>query len=153
MLEWCHRWGHFVRIVLDTASLISALRSSRGAAAEVIRLVLVGRIVLLMDYKLASEYRDVALRPEHLAVMGASESDINGLLDALEAIAEPVLIRSKPRPLSPDPNDDMVLDLAINGRAEFLVTQNTRHFASAAKRFGIPVLLPAECLNIVRQRG
>jgi predicted nucleic acid-binding protein len=75
------------------------------------------------------------------------------LLDALEAIAEPVLIRSKPRPLSPDPNDDMVLDLAINGRAEFLVTQNTRHFASAAKRFGIPVLLPAECLNIVRQRG
>ena len=142
-----------MRIVLDTASLITALRSSRGAAAEVVRLILLGRIVLLMDYKLASEYRDVALRPEHLAASEASQGEINGLLDALETLAEPVLVVHKHRPLSPDPNDDMVLDLAINGQAEFLVTQNTKHFALAAKRFGVPVLLPAECLNIVRQRG
>jgi predicted nucleic acid-binding protein len=35
----------------------------------------------------------------------------------------------KIRPLSPDPSDDMVLGIAINGRAEALVTSNTKHFA------------------------
>ncbi len=60
----------------------------------------------------------------------------------MEAFAEPVEIVTKIRPLSPDPSDEMILDLAINGGAEALVTSNTKHFAAAAKRFGIPVLSP-----------
>lgn len=141
-----------MRFVLDTSSLIAALRSSKGAAAEIVRLILLGKIVILMDYKLASEYRDVALRPEHLSVTSSSEDEVRVLLDTLETIAEPVLIANKIRPLSPDPNDDMVLDLALNGRAEFIVTQNLKHFLMA-ERFGIRVLPPAEFLNLVRERG
>jgi hypothetical protein len=41
----------------------------------------------------------------------------------------------------------MVLDIAINGRAEALVTSNKKHFAGEGKRFGIPVLSPAELLE------
>jgi len=57
----------------------------------------------------------------------------------------------KTRPMSSDPSDDMVLDVAINGRAEALVTINTKHFAAAGKRFGIPVLTPAELLEKMRK--
>jgi predicted nucleic acid-binding protein len=46
-------------------------------------------------------------------------------LDALEAIAEPVFVAFQYRPLSPDANDDMVLDVAINGNADAIVTNNT----------------------------
>lgn len=104
-----------------------------------------------MDYKLAAEYRDVALRPEHLAVARMSREKVLRLIEELEALAEPVLIVSKPRPLSSDPNDDMVLDLAINGRADAIVTQNAKHFAEPAGRFGIAVLSPGRLLQRVRE--
>jgi predicted nucleic acid-binding protein len=73
------------------------------------------------------------------------------LIEAMEAFAEPVKVVMSPRPLSPDPNDDMILDHAINGRAEALVTSNTKHFAAAGKKFGIPVLSPAELLLKTRE--
>ena len=139
-----------MRIVFDTSSLITALRSSKGAAAEVLRLVLMERVVLLMDYKIASEYRDVALRPEHLAAARRSEESVLSLIGSFEGLAEPVQVVSKPRPLSSDPNDDMILDVAINGRAGAIVTQNTKHFIAAARRFGIKVLTPAELLEVLR---
>ncbi len=59
------------------------------------------------------------------------------LIEALEAFSEPVEVLIKTRPLTSDPDDDMVMDVAINGVAEALVTGNTKHFASAGKRIGI----------------
>ena len=111
-----------MRIVLDTASFVTAVRSSSGAAGQVVRMVFSGEIVPLMDLKLGLEYRDVALRPEHLAASALSKREMLELIEALEAFAEPVEIVHKNRPLSTDPNDDMVLDVAINGHAEALVT-------------------------------
>ena len=141
-----------MRIVFDTSSLITALRSSKGAAAEVLRLVLLGKIVVLMDYKIASEYRDVAMRREHLAASRRSAESVLSLIATLEGLAEPVHVVSKPRPLSSDPNDDMVLDVAINGRADAVATQNVKHFATAARRYGIKVMSPAELLGALREK-
>ncbi len=108
--------------------------------------------MILMEYKIASEYRDVALRPEHLAAALRSEKDVLALIEGLEGIAEPVLVVRKPRPLSSDPNDDMVLDVAINGQADAVVTQNAKHFAAAARRYGIEVLSPVELLETIREK-
>ena len=74
------------------------------------------------------------------------------LIEAQDAFSEPVEVLIKNRPLTSDPDDDMVMDLAINGGAEALVTGNTKHFASAGKRFGIPVLSPTELLEQIRSR-
>jgi predicted nucleic acid-binding protein len=101
-------------------------------------------IVPLMDLKLGLEYRDVALRSEQVRASALSKREILELIEAVEAFAEPADVVVKPRSLSPDPSDDMVLDVAINGRADALVTHNTKHFMGAGKRFGIPVLSPAE---------
>jgi hypothetical protein len=75
-------------------------------------------LVPLMDLKLGLEYRDVALRSEHVKASALSKREIVELIEAMEAFAEPVEVVMKTRPLSPDPSDDMILDLAINGRAE-----------------------------------
>ena len=141
-----------MRTVRDTSVLITALRSSSGAAAEAVRLALRGELTALMDLKLACEYRDVALRPEQLQVSGKSQAETAASLDALEAIAEPVYVALQHRPLSPDPNDDMVLDVAINGNADAIVTNNTKHFRNAAERFHLDVLTPAELLSKFRKR-
>ena len=104
-----------------------------------------------MDLKLGLEYRDVALRPEHLAASGLSTIEVLELIEAIEAFAEGVEVGIKFRPLSPDPNDDMILDLAISGEADVLVTNNKKHFAAAGRRFGIAVLTPAEFLDRMRK--
>jgi predicted nucleic acid-binding protein len=107
-------------------------------------------VVPLMDVKLGMEYREVALREEHVTASNLKAGEILELIEALEAFAEPIEVVTRLRPLSPDPNDDMVLDLAINGRADAIVTANTKHFAAAGKRFGILVLSPAELLEELR---
>jgi len=140
-----------MRIVLDTATFITAIRSSGGAAAEVVRLCLLGDFVLLMDLKLGLEYRDVALRPFQLASTTHSPSMVLELIERLEAAAEAVEIRRKMRPLSSDPNDDMVLDVAINGLADAVVTANRRHFLEVGTRFGFDIVSPAELLTRYRK--
>ena len=109
-------------------------------------------VVALMDFKLGLEYREVALRPEHVNASALNRGEILELIEALEAFAEPVEVLIKNRPLTSDPDDDMVMDVAINGGAEALVTGNTKHFASAGKRFGVPVLSPTELLEQIRSR-
>lgn len=99
-----------------------------------------------MDYKLVCEYRDVALRPQHIAVSGGTPEDAEAIIKALEAIAIPVLVEIKHRPLSQDENDDMVLDVAINGHADAIVTNNLKDFALTAERFGIQVMTPRDFL-------
>ena len=150
--SWGHLWYHTaVKVVLDTAALTSAIRSSTGAAAEIVRLAAVGKLTLLLDLKLVCEYRDVALRPQHIAASGRTSEDAEAIIEMLEAIAVPVLVRIKHRPLSQDENDDMVLDVAINGQADAVVTNNIKDFRTAAERFGIQVLTPRDFLIAFRK--
>ena len=50
-----------------------------------------------------------------------------------------------------DPADEMVLETAVNGNADRLVTFNTRHLADAAADFGIRVLRPGEASKEVQR--
>jgi predicted nucleic acid-binding protein len=138
--------------VLDTSVLITAFRPSGGAAAETVRLALLKELTILLDYKLACEYRAVGLRSEHLKASGKTQKETELLIDMLEAVAEPVFVAVRHAPLSQDANDDMVLELAINGGADAIVTNNTKHFREAAKDFDLQLLTPAELLNEFRAR-
>ncbi len=75
-----------------------------------------------------------------------TERGIVEMIEALEELAEPVEVLRQIRPLSSDPDDDMVLDVAINGEADVIVTQNLKHFA-VARQFGIRVLRPGELVK------
>jgi predicted nucleic acid-binding protein len=79
--------------------------------------------------------------------------DIEALLDAVAAIAEPVRFEFLWRPLLPDPDDDMVVETGVNGRADAIVTFNRRHFASVPKLFAIEVLSPAQVVHQLEKRS
>lgn len=103
------------------ALLISAVRSSTGAAAETVRLALRGELTTLMDYNLACEYRDVALRAEQLHLSGKSRAETAAILDALGAIAERAYLALQHRPSSQDPNDDKVWMLQSPARQALMM--------------------------------
>lgn len=88
-------------------------------------------------------------RPAQLAVSGLSLADVDIALDALAALIEPVETHLSWRPQLPDPDDEMVLEAAINGRADALVTCNTAHFRVAAARFGLRLARPADIIREV----
>jgi predicted nucleic acid-binding protein len=86
----------------------------------------------------------------HNAVSGASREDVSAVLDELASVAKRVELVIRTRPLLSDPNDEMVLETAINGRADAIVTFNERDFRPVAARFRCLVVRPGE---IVRGLG
>jgi putative PIN family toxin of toxin-antitoxin system len=136
-----------MRLVLDTSVLVAAIRSPRGASAEILRRVFRAELTMLASVPLYAEYEAVATRPDHLARAGATVEEVETLLDALAARLEPVEIRFLWRPQLKDADDEMVLETAVNARAAAIVTFNRRDFEPAARRFGIAVLAPGEALH------
>src|SRR4051812_18595504 len=113
-----------MRLVLDTNVVLTAVRSRTGASAEILRRVRRGEARMLASVPLFVEYEAVLMRREHRDAAGLTEQDIAIILDALAVIVEPVETFFLWRPQLRDENDDMVLEAAINGRADALVTYN-----------------------------
>jgi putative PIN family toxin of toxin-antitoxin system len=139
-----------MKIILDTDVIVAALRSPRGASAELLRLARQGRFRLLVSAALAMEYEAVCTRTDHLRAAELSLSEVGLFLDAIVAFAEPVETHYIWRPQLRDPADEMILEAAINGRCDLLVSFNVRHFMPASKEFGIAVMPSSEALRIVR---
>lgn len=133
-------------VILDTDVIIAAIRSDRGASAEIIRRVLRGELIAELSVAMALEYEAVATRQEHLDAGELSVEEALTIIDALAAVATPIQVHFRWRPQLRDPDDEMVLEAAINAAERTIVTFNIRDFA-AAKRFGIRVLTPREFLK------
>lgn len=138
-----------LRLIIDSNVITSAFRSRSGASFALIELVRRKWIRMLATPPLFLEYEDVLKRPEQLAASRLSLTDMDTALDALVALIEPIEAHLSWRPQLPDPNDEMVLEAAINGRADALVTYNTAHFRAAARRFGVRLARPADILHEV----
>ncbi len=136
-----------MRVVIDTAIIASAFRSRLGASNQVLLRVARGLLVPLATPALFLEYEEVLKRPEQRAASDLSLASVDAALAALAAAIEPVEIRFGWRPQLDDSDDEMVLEAAINGRAEAIITFNRRDFRRAAPRFGIDVLTPGEYLR------
>lgn len=108
-----------------------------------------GRLEVLISTALVLEYEAVLTRSEHLFVAGYTLGEIHGLLDAICETGTRVIVQWHWRPQLNDPDDEMVLETAINGCADAIVTFNRADFIRAARRFGLNVLSPREALEKV----
>ncbi|MEA2772982.1 MAG: hypothetical protein QOD93_5944 [Acetobacteraceae bacterium] len=131
--------------------MISAFRSRLGAAYRILGLVAERRLVPLATPALFLEYEAVLKRPEQRAVSGLSLGQLDVALAALAAAVEPVDVHFAWRPQLADPDDEMVLDAALNGRADALVTHNVADFLAAAERFDLLLLKPIDLLRKLEQ--
>ena len=128
-------------MVLDTDAVVAAMRSPGGASAAIVRAARQGLVTLLVSVPLAIEYESVCRKPEHRLAAGLSELQVDVFLDAILAMSEPSGNTFLWRPQLRDPNDEMVLEAAVNGQADALVTFNRRDFGTAPVQFGVAVLL------------
>jgi len=97
------------------------------------------------------EYEAVCKYAEHRLAAGLSERQVNVFVDAVIAMAEPVLTHFLWRPQLRDPSDEMVLEAAVNGQADAIATFNQRDFGAAPRRFGVELLLPREAIKRIQR--
>lgn len=135
-----------MRLVLDTNVLAAALRSHVGASNRLVDAALRRRFTLLASVPLFVEYEAVLTRSEHLTAAGLTAAEARIVLDAIAAVIEPVRLSFLWRPQLRDANDDMVLEAAINGQAEAIVTFNRADF-TGSDRFGVRIVSPGAALR------
>jgi putative PIN family toxin of toxin-antitoxin system len=132
-------------VVLDTNVLVSALRSRRGAAFQVLDAIGSKSFDIAISVPMVLEYED-ALVAQRAA--GINERDIRTALDYLCGVARKQDVFFLWRPTLRDPDDDMVLELAVAAGCVAVVTYNVRDFRGA-DRFGIEVWTPVDLLRKV----
>ena len=139
------------KIVLDTNILVSALRSANGPSYALVQAVRASGVQMCCSPALFLEYEDVLKRPAQLQASGLTLGDVDAILADLAIYILLVNIHYQWRPQLRDPSDEMVLEAAVNARADAIVTYNLRDFAPA-KNFGIPVLNPEQAFEHLRIR-
>jgi putative PIN family toxin of toxin-antitoxin system len=135
-----------MKVVLDADVLVAALRSRRGASAAWLRAALRRDVEMLASVPLMLHYESVCLRPEQSAASALRVAELREILDAIAAVATPLIISYLWRPILRDPDDELVLETAVNGQADLLLTFNERDFAGA-ERFALRLSRPGPALR------
>jgi len=131
-------------VVLDTNVLVAAIRSRRGASFRVLEQVGRGRFEIVLSVTMVLEYEKVLHR--HRVASGLEATDVQDLLDYLCNVGRHRAVFYLWRPCLSDPDDDHVLEVAVAGGCDGIVTFNLRDFAGA-ERFGLWIETPKDFLN------
>ena len=132
-------------IVLDTNVIVSGLLTPFGSSGEIVRMISTVKLILEYDSRILLEYQEVLNRPK----FQFDKDQIDSLIDYIRKNGQAV----SPGPLNrnlPDPDDAPFLEVAIEGKTEYLVTGNKVHYPKKFRE-GIKVLSPTEFINIYRK--
>ena len=135
-----------MKVVVDTNVLVAGLLSPFGPPGEILRMIASGTLRLCFDARILTEYEEVLARSK----FRFNTEQTQALMEHIEA--EGVSVAGNPLALRlPDPSDEPFLESAVAGKAECLITGNTRHFPPG-KRQEMAILSPREFLDYYRKR-
>ena len=129
-----------MRLVFDTDVMLSGLRSKIGASRMLLLAVEARVVTPLVSVAAVVEYEAVLKRPQNRQATGLSAAEIDSFLDSFVDHADHVEVHFQTRPLIRDPDDEMFVELAINGRAEALVSFNLRDYRPTDLRSSMPII-------------
>jgi len=110
--------------------IVAAMQSPTRASAALLSEALKRRLVLLASVPLFIEYESKCTAPEHWTAAKLTQEQSQIFLDGIAAIVQPVKTHYLWRPTLHDPNDEMVLETAVNDRADAIVTFNLKDYGA-----------------------
>jgi putative PIN family toxin of toxin-antitoxin system len=114
-----------MRVVIDTNIFLGACLGT-GAANHTVAACLRGQCTPLMGTALLTEYEDVMGRSELFKQCRLSLKERNELLDIFLSVCEWTRVYYIWRPNLPDEADNHLIELAVAGGADLIVTRNMR---------------------------
>ena len=132
-------------VVIDTNIFIAAQRSRQGASSRLVSLIGTDLFEIHVSVPLVLEYEQVLMRQRR--TLGVSQQDVTDLIDAVCALAVPHDVHFLWRPFLRDPGDHLVLEVAVAGSCDYIVTYNKRDFRGV-ETFGLETVDAREFLDI-----
>ena len=138
-----------IKIVVDTNIFINVLIGKKESASrELFRRCLKLKYQPLMGHALFTEYQDVLGRDRIKAKCPLTTEEKMNLLQAFMSVCEWIKIYYLWRPNLLDEADNHLIELAVAGNAEAIVTRNTKDFNQSQLRFPqFQILTPEQILN------
>jgi uncharacterized protein len=138
-----------MKIVFDTNVLISALITT-GKPKELFSKAVSGQIELVLSKNILKEFSEISsdLRIRKYA----NQDDIIAFLRVIDRVAKIVKVESRVKAVKEDPDDDMVLRTALDGKADFIVSRD-KHLLSLKELRGIKILAVDEMLTLINKKN
>ena len=136
-----------MRVVIDTNVFVGACMGV-GASNAVVRACLEHRLVPLMGVALLTEFEATLSRDELFARSRLDAAERSMLLDTFLALCEWTRVYFLWRPNLKDESDNHLIELAVAGDADVIVTRNLRDLRGAELRFEpLRILSPEDFLK------
>jgi len=134
------------KVALDTNVLISALTYT-GKPKRLIDIALEGKVILLVSKGVVAEFRRVIGRDKFKL-----SKDVQATLtDFIVRLGVPVEVKSKCRVVKQDPSDNIILNTAYDGRADYIVSGD-EHLLGLKEFKGIKIVTTGEMLELLRKK-
>ena len=149
MNEHEQRWRVYLA-TFDTNIFVRSLIQKENLANHLISLWLEDRFVLVLSQAIVDEVRGVLLRPALMRELQYTRTEAMRLINLLSQ-ANIVEVTSSAE-LCRDPKDDMLIDCAVSGRVQFLVSYDKdlvddAELKRALFEFGVEIVEPPDFLN------
>lgn len=136
------------RVVLDTNTLVSAAIAS-GNEAKLLLLAHKGVFKIVISIEILKELKDVLSRPK----FGFSKEKVELFLGHVIETADIIVIKTKLNLVKADPDDDKILECAVDGGADYIVSGDKKHLLSLGKVRHIPIIRSSEFLRILGKQS
>ncbi len=141
-----------MRVTLDTNVLVSAFISKHGQSADILDLIATfEEITLVISQEILEEFADVMSREEVKARFEFTEADVAKFEKAIRSAAQIVRVKSKLKVVHQDPADDIIVNTALDGRADYIVSGD-KHLRKLGTLKGVRIVSPRAFMTIVTRR-
>lgn len=138
-----------MRVVLDTSVLVAAARSRRGASHALLSRLPDTHFQPVISVPVFVEYEAVLLRPENLLNRPLAQAE--GFLDFLLSVCHLQEVFFLWRPTLADPDDDLILEVAVAAGCRYIITHNLADFRGTGRR-GITAVRPSDFLKLIEKQ-
>lgn len=141
-----------MRIVLDTNVVISRYISPHSAPARIFDLWEERRFDVLVSEAILIEYEDVFLRPSIQRRTGMGANEVGHIIVNIADLA--IWVQTVPlvMAVSLDPDDDVFLECAVAGDADYVVSGD-KHLLQLDVFEGIPIVTPSNFVHMLERAG
>jgi len=139
------------RIVIDTNILVSAILTSKGNPAKILKLVLEGKLNLIISPAILEETQRVLRYPRLVKLMKKNKITRKEVYDFLDKMSKVAVITPGQLDIDAipdDPADNKILACGLEGEADYLISGN--HHLTDLKIFqGIKIVHTSTFLKII----
>ena len=133
-----------MKVVLDTNVLVSAMIKA-GKPRDLFNKLIKDK-QLILSRAILEEFLDVIEDPK--VVKYASEQNVTVFFDTLRNAARIVQVKSGFKAVKEDPDDDIIVRTAYDGKADYIVSGD-RHLLELKEFKGIKILTTEEMIHML----